>query len=108
MIHELLAEGRENARTGAELAQQLNCNIRDITGQIERERRQGVPICAASGEKPGYFLAKDARELEAYCNQLKSRAIELFTTRKALVNVLRQISDAGGGTNGTGKDQSKR
>lgn len=93
MISDILAEGRENARTGAELAQFLNCNVREITAQIERERRQGQPICAATGEKPGYFLAKNDQELEDYCNQLKSRAIEIFTTRKALVSILRQIRD---------------
>lgn len=91
MIHELLAEGRENARTGRELAQIFACNIRDITEQVERERREGRPICAASGENPGYYLAADADELETYCNRLKGRAMELFKTRKALVNKLRQI-----------------
>lgn len=91
MIHELLAEGKENARTGRELAQFLDCNIRDITEQVERERREGKPICAATGEVPGYYLAADADELETYCNRLKGRAIELFKTRQVLINTLRQI-----------------
>lgn len=56
MIHELLAEGRENARTGRELAQFFDCNIRDITEQVERERREGQPICVATGENPGYYI----------------------------------------------------
>ena len=93
MIHELLAEGRENARTGRELAQYFNCNIRDITEQVEKERRDGHPICAASGENPGYYLAANDDELQHYCDRLKSRAIELFKTRKALVDTLRQIRD---------------
>ena len=93
MIHELLAEGRENARTGRELAGILNCNIRDITQRIEAERRDGQPICAATGENPGYYLAADADELANYCNRLKGRAIELFRTRKALIAVLRQIGE---------------
>lgn len=96
MIHELLAEGRENARTGRELAQLLDCNIRDITEQVERERREGKPICAATGDAPGYYLAADADELETYCNRLKGRAIELFKTRQALINTLRQIRDSKG------------
>lgn len=96
MIHELLAEGRENARTGNELAKAINVNIRDITAIIERERREGQPICAATGENPGYFLAADADELERYCDQLKGRAIELFKTRQALINTLRQIRDSKG------------
>lgn len=93
MVHELLSEGRDNARTGRELAQVLNCSIRDLTEQIERERRQGQPICAASGENPGYYLAADAEELENYCDRLKGRAIELFKTRQALVRVLQGIAE---------------
>lgn len=93
MIHELLAEGAENARTGRDLATVLQCSLRDITEQIERERRDGKPICAASGDNPGYYLAADADELQSYCDRLKGRAIELFKTRQALVNVLRQLTE---------------
>ena len=91
MIHELLAEGRENARTGRELAQYFHCTCREITRQIEKERRAGHPICAATGSDPGYYLAADAEELEAYCKDLKNRAREVFRTRQALVNVLRGL-----------------
>lgn len=90
MIHELLAEGRENARTGRDLAALLNCNIRDITVQIEKERRDGHPICAATGDNPGYYLAADADELERYCKQLWGRGRELFKTRQALLDILNQ------------------
>lgn len=93
MIYELLAAGRENARTGRDLAAHFNCNIRDITEQIERERRDGQPICAATGENPGYFLAANANELETYCRKLEKRAAEVQKTRQALVNVLQQIRD---------------
>lgn len=97
MIHELLAEGRENARTGRELARILNCDIRQVTGQIEKERRAGRPICAAmGGENPGYYLAADDDELQDYCDRLKGRAVELFKTRQALIKILRQISDKQG------------
>lgn len=93
MIYELLAHGRENARTGRELAALLGCNIREVTEQVERERRQGHPICAASGDTPGYYLAADADELDRYCARLKGRAVELFKTRQALIRVLREIRD---------------
>lgn len=92
MIHELLSEGRENARTGKELANYFKCDIRAITEQIETERRDGFPICAASGENPGYYLPADAEELAQYCDRLKGRAIELFKTRQALIRVLRRIN----------------
>lgn len=91
MVHELLAEGRENARTGRELAEYYDCDIRIITAQVERERRDGQPICATSGENPGYYLPADADELEHYCKRLQNRERELAKTRRALVKVLRQI-----------------
>lgn len=94
MIHEILPAGRENALTGRELATMFNCDIRAITQQIEKERREGHPICAASGENPGYFLPANDEELETYCRRLKKRAIELFKTRQALVKVLRQRQEA--------------
>lgn len=110
MIHELLAEGAENARTGKELAAVCGCDIRDITAAVERERRQGQPICAATGENAGYYLAADADELQKYCNRLHHRAAELYKTRQALLNVLRQLpgvienTGTGGADNGENKD----
>ena len=94
MIHEILPAGRDNAMTGRELPTMFNCDIRAITIQIEKERREGHPICAASGDNPGYFLPADDDELAAYCKRLKKRAVELFKTRQALIKVLRQRQEA--------------
>lgn len=93
MIHELLAEGRENARTGKELAQYFNCSMRDITEQVERERRAGQPICAATSEPYGYYLPANPDELADYCRQLWKRAGEIHKTRRALIKVLKEIRD---------------
>ena len=93
MIHELLTVGREHARTSRELAAVLNCTPRDVTRAIEQERRKGQPICAATGRNPGYFLAADADELERYCGRLHKRAGEIYKTRRALINVLKQLRD---------------
>ena len=94
MIHEILPAGRENALTGRALANIFDCDIRAITAQIERERRDGHPICAATGENPGYFLPADNEELQEYCDLLKGRGIEIFKTRQALIKVLRQRQEA--------------
>jgi len=94
-IAEYLTEGKENARTGREIAAFFGCDLRTVTEQIERERRDGQPICATSrGESPGYYLAADADELQSYCDRLKGRAIELFKTRQALIRVLKQLPGA--------------
>lgn len=96
MIFELLTEGRENARTARELARVCNKTTREITIQVERERREGRLICAATGSNPGYYIPESPGELQRYCDQLKGRAIEIFKTRQALVRVLRRISEEGG------------
>lgn len=107
MIYELLTEGAENARTGKELATLLNCDIRTVTEQIERERREGHPICAASRENAGYYLATNRDELATYCDRLHRRAAELYKTRRALLNVLRQLPDCiGDREHGTEKEHS--
>lgn len=94
MIYEILPAGRENALTGRTLANMFNCDIRIITAQIEKERREGHPICAASGDPAGYFLPADDAELQEYCDLLKGRALELFKTRQALIRTLRKRQEA--------------
>ena len=76
MIHEILPAGRENALSGRALATMFNCDIRAITVQIEKERREGQPICAASGDNPGYYLAADPDELKNYCDRQLQAAID--------------------------------
>lgn len=88
MIHELLDVGRENARTGKELAQLLNTDIRHVTAQIERERRDGHAICAETGgQNPGYYIAADENEINDYCESLHRRAAEMYKTRGALLKI---------------------
>ena len=84
-VHELLETGKENPRTGRELANAQRCDIRHITLAIEAERREGFPICAATGGRDaGYYLAADAEELEAYRKRLSQRERELHKTGEAL------------------------
>lgn len=84
MIHELLAEGEENARTAKELKDYLGLKKRQITKQIERERRAGWPICASVTDPRGYFLAESRETLAAYCHSLKHRHREVGKTLEAL------------------------
>ena len=95
MVSDFLSAGRENARTGKELAALFGCDLRTLTEQIERERRSGQPICASCrGEYTGYYLAADEDELRNYCERLRRRALELIKTRQALVNVMRRLPGA--------------
>ena len=55
---------------GRELARILNIDIRDVSRNIEKERRNGAPICAGALGTQGYYLAADQEELIEYCGRL--------------------------------------
>ena len=83
MIYELLGEGERSARTGKELAKLLGVQPRDISQAVERERRQGKPICATCDRmNPGYYLAEYREDMKTYCDRLHHRAGEIFKTRR--------------------------
>ena len=93
MISELLREGKENAIRGRELARRLRIDIREVTAQVERERRQGRPICASQGEKPGYYMAATKAEMRQYCQSLKRRSDNIQETRKACIDTIDALPD---------------
>lgn len=90
-VSEILLEGAENAKTGKEICKALNIAPRDLTAAIERERRQGQPICASTGNPPGYFLAANKEEMQRYCRSLMHRAGEIHKTRKACIKTLEDL-----------------
>lgn len=94
MIHEYLGTGAANARPGKELADLLSCDIREITAAVERERRDGQPICASSDStRPGYYLAADREELLNYCNVMHKRASQMHKTRRMLLKIAGQLPE---------------
>ena len=83
MIHELLMnEG--HPLTGSRLADLTGLKKREVEAIIQKERREGFPICATS---QGYYLAETSEELDRYCQKLKRQAIEVFKTRQALIKL---------------------
>lgn len=83
MVYEILFTGEEHAQTGRELSARLGIPIRNLTAAIERERRQGKPICANTRGNYGYYIPPDREAMQAYCKALKRREAELAKTRKA-------------------------
>ena len=95
-IYKYLAPGKENARTARELSSILHMERRQITRQIEKERRHaaeiGVVICAeVHGDSKGYYLATSLEDGKDYCAVLEHREAEIRKTRQALVSVLNGI-----------------
>ena len=89
MIHELLGnEG--NPITGKELSRILGIEKRLLEAYIQRERREGYPICACS---QGYYMAETPEEINRYCGKLKRQAITIFETRQALIRNATALCD---------------
>lgn len=94
MVHELLTVGRENAIPCRDLARILAKTPREITAAIQKERREGAPICAtARGKRKGYFLAANRAEMQDFCGQLLHRAGEIHKTRRALMRTLDRLPE---------------
>ena len=83
MVAEYLNRGKDNAITGRELCEALEISLRDLTNAVEKERRQGHPICANVGTPRGYYLAADPTEMAEYCRSLDRRVREIRRTRRA-------------------------
>lgn len=89
--------GRASARTATELQAITGArSSREITRGIELLRRRGAPICAAPGEKPGYFIAANLVELETYLAALDRRLASVRRTRAALGDTLALLSEQTG------------
>ena len=91
MIYEYLPIGSKNAIPSRELCRMLNIDKRTLAAAVERERRQGKPICANYGGNPGYYLAANKEEMENYCKALFHRAGELHKTRKACMKSIPKL-----------------
>lgn len=91
LVSDYLSPGAEYALTSGVLCDALGLTLRELTAQIERERRAGAPICASSGRNPGYFLAADRQELQAYCGSLRHRLDEVRKTLQACQKTLHNM-----------------
>ena len=94
MVHELLAEGRANARTSRELCKVLNITPRELTRAVQKERREEQPICATATGSGGYYLAETKEEMQRFCNALLHRAGEIHKTRRACIATIDNLPEA--------------
>ena len=93
-VSDFLPHGAANAVDGRALAAVLGFkDRRALSKQIERERRSGLPICAAvAGKSRGYYLANDPDELQRYIKALDRRIREVRRTRYACNETLCRMS----------------
>lgn len=88
-ISDILPQGKENAITGHDLVSLLKLDgLRSLTQLIERERKDGFPICASTGSEKGYYMPSGPKELEEYISSLDRRLANVGTTRRHLEDTL--------------------
>lgn len=93
-VADILPVGAEHAISAKTLAAALGLkDIRAVSRLVERERRNGIPICAATGgEGRGYYLPSSPEELEVYLRRLDRRISHVRRTWSACENALRRMS----------------
>lgn len=92
-VSDFLLCGAENAITGEVLVHTIGLSdLRQLTAIIERERKEGVPICANCCDPRGYYLAGTEAELEAYIKSLDRRLKNIRLTRTACDETLRRMN----------------
>lgn len=95
MIADYLGYGEATARPGREISILLNLSMRELTQAVEKERREGQPICASTGKNPGYYLAANQKEMQRYCDSLQRRTKEIEKTRKACIATMDALPQEG-------------
>ena len=91
--------GRKNAVKSLELESVLNVSGNELRRQVNRLRRNRVPIC--SGPE-GYFYARNAGEIYATIRSLKDMAYGLSQAIDGLESALESFGEEqdGAGTDG--------
>lgn len=94
-VSDLLAVGKENARSSDDLCSLLGISKRELTQAVNRERRAGAPICASSDSKHhGYYLAENKEEMQRFCRSLFHRAGEIHKTRRACLASMENLPES--------------
>ena len=92
-LTKVLPAGKENAVPGRKLVEILGLkDLRDLTQLVERERRDGSPICASTGAEKGYYLADGPEELEGYLQSLNRRVKNINRTVVHLEDTLSNMT----------------
>ena len=81
-VSDLLSRGRENAVPLRHLKQIMETDGRTIRLMIQRERLEGIPICADN--LTGYFLPSTEDEKTACVRSMRHRAGEIMRTAQAI------------------------
>ena len=90
MVSEMLANGRANAVSTADLCKLLGLSVPALRRAVRRERCEGALICT-DFHTGGYFVAADRTEAENFAASQRKRARCAFATSRPAREVLRQF-----------------
>lgn len=90
----LLGEGKENARSAAELAAVLGVDERQVRKVMNAARNDGAQICSGV---PGYWLPGDPAELRETYTRIKRHAA---SSLKAVEAMGQNLDEEEGGSDG--------
>lgn len=82
LIADYLLEGQKNAIPRRQLRVLTGLPDRAIRREIERERRDGIPILADN--LTGYFIPSCEEERRRFVRSMRGRALEILTTAAAI------------------------
>lgn len=95
-VRELLRYGKEEARTGKELAGVLGLrNDRNIRRAIRELIADGVPIASTVAFPYGYYIANTIEEANEYMKDLRSRLVNDAYRRRDFKLAARNILEPG-------------
>ena len=92
-INQILPTGKEHAIPGHDLMVMLGLrDLRDLTQLVERERKNGFPICASTSGGKVYYVAATPDELEQYSQSLSRRIHNMGRTMTHLEATLTKMA----------------
>lgn len=106
-IEQVLEEGQSRAIRAEQLAEIFGTDRRTICAEIERERRQGAPICASTRDQKGYYLAETGEQVRIYCRVLLHRVNEIQRTRRALLKTAQRMDRTAAGERRKGRPEAQ-
>lgn len=86
-IMNLIPSGKKNAKSAAQLAEELHTSKRAVRALVHNARRDGTLICSGND---GYWTSEDPGDLMATYHRMKSGAVKQLAVLKQIRRKLRE------------------
>lgn len=92
-IEDFLSVGHENPKTSRELSDLLNISQREVRRLVQEARLQKIPICASCVDNPGYYIARNKKDMSRYLQALQRRMDVLDETFRGCAGSVEALPD---------------